>query len=126
MAGELISDGALDALLDYVKNAENLYLCSQAPTTYTEAQTTYKLATKATPTFSANANDTSGRKTEIQTFTDGTVDSTGTATHWALTDNSASELIAVGEMTSSQVLTSGNDLELTAVIPINAKDAVGA
>jgi len=105
-------DLALQALEDTV---ENLYITSAEATTYAEAQTTYKLGTKASPAFTGPVNgDSSGRKTTIDAITDGTVDATGTATHWALTDNSASKLLATGSLSASQAVTSGNTFSLTA------------
>lgn len=111
-----LHDDVLDAALDVIDDdTENLYICSAEPSTYAEAQTTYKLGTKATPTISAPANgDASGRKVTISAIADGTVDANGTASHWALTDNSASKLLAAGALSSSQVVTSGNVFTLTA------------
>ena len=112
-----VHDSVLDAALDILKNnTENMTLCSAAPTTYTEALTTNMLATIAlTSGDFTNANgDTSGRKTTIAQQTGETVTNTGTATHWALIDNSATTLLYVGEMTS-QALTAANALTVNAV-----------
>lgn len=109
-----LNDDILDAALDVIDtDTENLYICSQEPTTYTQAQTTYKLGTKATPAIVAPADRSGGgREVVISAITDGTVDATGTASHWALTDNSASKLLATGSLSSSQAVTSGNDFTL--------------
>lgn len=111
-----IDDGLQDdGLADLDTLTENLYITSQEAATYAEAQTTYKLGTKATPTVSAPADgDVSGRKVTISAITDGVVDSTGTATHWALTDNSASRLLAAGSLASGQSVTAANTFTLTA------------
>jgi len=110
-----LANEVLDAALNYIDtNAENLYICSQEPTTYTAAQTTYKLGTKASPTISASADGTpNGRSITISAITDGTVSATGTATHFAITDNSASLLLATGALSASQSVTSGNTFSLT-------------
>ena len=110
-----LHDDTFDAALAVLSgNTENLYLTSQEATTYAEAQTTYKLGTKATPAFTGPANgDASGRKIAIDAITDGSVGATGTATHWALTDNSATKLLATGALASSQGVTSGNTFTLT-------------
>ena len=93
---------------------ENLYLCSQDPATYAEAQTTYKLGTKATPTIAAPSDRTAGgREVIAAAITDGVVNATGTATHYALTDNSDSKLLATGALGASQGVTSGNVFTLT-------------
>jgi hypothetical protein len=111
-----LHDDILDAALQYIEdNVENLYICSAEPTTFAEANSTYKLGSKATPTITGPANgDTSGRKTTVDAITDGSVTGTGTATHWALTDDSASKLLATGALASSQAVTSGNTFSLTA------------
>lgn len=106
----VIHDNALDAALDYIiNNTENLYLCSQVPTTFTEASVTYKLATKASPSFGAKTNgDVSGRKTQIAAITDGVVNTAGNATHYALCDNSASLLLVTQALTSLKALVTGS------------------
>ena len=111
-----IDDFVLDAAVSvFSADTENLYITSQEALTYTDAQTTYKLGTKATPGFTGPADgDASGRKITINAITDGTVDATGTASHWALTDNSATRLLAAGALASSQDVTSGNTFTLTA------------
>jgi len=109
---DVFDDGLSGGLDDVI---ENLYITSAEATTYAEAQTTYKLGTKATPATTGPANgDVSGRKLTIDAITDGTVDSTGTATHWALTDNSESKLLATGALDSSQGVTATNTFTLTA------------
>ena len=111
-----IDDTILDAALDELDGAiENLYITSQEAATYAEAQTTYKLGTKATPTTTGPANgDATGRKLTIDAITDGTVDATGTATHWALCDNSATLLLATGALAAPLAITATNTFTLTA------------
>jgi hypothetical protein len=110
-----LSDTAHDALLNVLRNnTENLYICSAEPSTFTEAATTYKLGTKATPTIGAPANgDSSGRKITVSAISDGTVNSAGTATHYALTDDSGSELLFAGALDSSLALATGSPWTLT-------------
>ncbi len=111
-----IDDSILDAALNELDGAiENLYITSQEAATYAEAQSTYKLGTKASPSTTGPADgDVSGRKLTIDAINDGTVDSTGTATHWALTDNSESKLLATGALDSSLGVTATNTFTLTA------------
>ena len=111
-----IDDTVLDAACSEISSVvENLYITSSEATTYTEAITTYKLGTKATPSFTGPGDgDASGRKITIDAITDGTVDSTGTAGFWALTDNSLSILIAAGALASTQGVTAANTFTLTA------------
>jgi len=111
-----LHDDILDAAASFIStNTENLYITSAEPTTYAEAQDTYKLGTKATPGFTGPADgDVSGRKITVDAITDGVVDGTDTATHWALTDNSVTKLLAVGALDSPQGVTSGNTFTLEA------------
>ena len=116
-----IHDDALDACLDYIgDNCENLYICNAEPSTFAEASDTpgssgYRLGTKASPTISAAENgDASGRKRTVTAISDGTVDYTGTASHWALCDNSLSKLLAAGALSGSQSVTASNTFTLMA------------
>lgn len=90
-------------------------ICSQAPTTYAEATSTYSLGNKLTPTISAPGDRVGGgRKVTISAITDGEVTATDTATHFALVDTGNSRLLAVQELDSSQAVTDGNTFSLTA------------
>lgn len=105
------SDAALNAIQD---NVTTLTVCSAEPTTFAEANATYKLGSKATPTISEpQAGDVSGRKIAISAITDGVISATGTATHWALID--ADTLYAVASVSVAQDLVStANIFTLTA------------
>ncbi|MCB0159455.1 MAG: hypothetical protein KDD83_15075 [Caldilineaceae bacterium] len=107
-----VLDGGLDVL---TADADKLVLCSQAPTSFAEANATYKLAEKASPTVGA-AEDRAGggRKVVVAAITDGSVTATGTATHWALLDTANSKLLAWQTVTS-QALTNGNTFQLNAL-----------
>ncbi len=125
MAGEFISDNVYDSGLDYFDtNAETLYICSQAPTTYTEASSTYALGDKNSITVGVpEAGATDGRRCIVSAITDGDVTGTGTATHWAICKDSAtSELLAVGPLSASQAVTSGN-VFTTDAISVTIRDA---
>lgn len=93
--------------------ATHLYICSQQPTTYTEATATYDLGVKAGPTVGAPADRSGGgREVTVSAITDGSVTDTGTATHWALTDNTNNRLLATNALAASQSVTSGNSFTL--------------
>lgn len=95
-------------------DTENLYICSQEPTTFAEASSTYALGVKATPAIAAPADRAGGgREVVVSAITDGSVTADGTATHYALTDNSASKLLATGQLASSQGVSNGNPFTLT-------------
>ena len=109
--GDRVFDNGL-TVLD--TEADKLYICSAQPTTYTQAATTYALGVKATPTVSAPADRTGGgREVTVSAITDGSVTASGTATHYALVDQSNSRLLATGSLSSSQAVTSGNTFTLT-------------
>lgn len=111
-----LNDEAMDQGLDWVNtNGTRIDICSQEPTTYAEATSTYTLGNKTGLNTGATENgDTSGRKVVVPAITDGSVTGTGTATHWALTDGTAT-LVATGALSSSQAVTSGNTFTLTAI-----------
>jgi len=96
---------------------ENLYICNALPTTFTEASSTYKLGTKATPTITGPTDGGAGggRQVTVSAISDGTINTTGTASHFALTDDSLSKLLVAGDLASSQSVTSGNPFTLTAI-----------
>ena len=101
-----INDSALDAGLNWIKtNGTSLHICSAEPTTYAEAATTYELAVAAVTLTGPAAGDTSGRKVTIPQVSDDAVDTTGTATHWALT-NGSDTLVATGSLAASYSLDS--------------------
>ena len=119
-------DAAFDAMLNYIQdNVETLYICSQEPATYAEASSTYKLGTKSSPTVAEPSDKAGGgRECVVAAISDGTVDSSGTGTHWALAKDSAtSELLATGELDTSQALTAGNPFTL-ASFAFGTPDAV--
>jgi hypothetical protein len=120
----LIADYCYDAALAKVQEANKLTICSQEPTTYAEANSTYALGNKTTPTIGAPADRTpSGRKVTVAAITDGTVTATGTATHWALVDTVNSRLLSANALSASQAVTSGNVFTLGA-LAVGIPDAV--
>ena len=97
------------ALLVLIDDGDRLDLCSQEPTSYTEATSTYSLGNKTAITIGTIADgDVSGRKVTISATTGGTIGSTGTATHYAISDTTGTQLLAAGELTTSQQVVSGN------------------
>ena|SRR5579871_290707 len=113
----VVADYVLDnglAALDTL--ASHIYLCSQDPTTYTEATSTYALGNKnfgAGAAFgSPAAGSPNGRKVSSTAITDGSVTGTGTAAKWAAVDGANSRLLANGSLSASQPVTSGNTFTL--------------
>lgn len=111
-----INDEVFDQGLDYADtNGTRIDICSQEPTTYAEATSTYTLGNKTGLNTGATQNGaSSGRRVIVPAITDGTVTGTGTASHWALTDGSAI-LVATGALSASQGVTSGNTFTLDAI-----------
>jgi len=109
------SDLVMDAALDYVAGSTILTVCSAQPTTYTEATATYKLADVVVDAgdFTKANGDTSGRKVTVGAQNAVPVDTTGTATHIALSTTTGSTLRYVTTCTS-QSLTSGNTVNVPA------------
>ena len=96
--------------------ANRIDITSQEPTTYAQATSTYTLGNTTSITISAPTDgDTSGRKVTLSAISGASVTSTGTATHYAITDTSNSRLLLTEALTSSQAVTSGNTFDLTAV-----------
>lgn len=121
----MLADYVFDAALSKLDTeATHLYLCSQEPTTFAQANSTYALANKASISIGAPADRTpNGRKVTLAAITDGTVTATGTATHWAIVDTTNSRLLATNALTASQAVTSGNTFTFAA-LDIGLPDAV--
>ena len=111
-----INDEILEGGLDYADtNGTQIDICSQEPTTRTEAVTTYTLGNDTVNTGAPqDAATGTGRRVVVPAISDGSVTGTGTASHWALT--SATELLATGDLTGGgQSVTSGNKFTLDAI-----------
>ena len=101
-----VFDAALQVLID---DGDRLDLCSQEPTNYTEATSTYSLGNQTSITIGTIADgDVSGRKVTVSATSGGTVDATGTATHYAISNVAGTQLLAAGDLTTSQQVVSGN------------------
>ena len=110
-----IGDTVLDTGLDSLDTlADRIDICSQEPTTYTEATSTYTLGNETTIVVSAPQDRAGGgREVVITAITSGSVTGTGTATHFSMVDVSATDLMVTGALSSSQGVTSGNTFTLT-------------
>lgn len=117
--GDRVFDEGLGIL---TTDVENMYICSSQPTTFTEAQTTYKLGTKASPTITGPTDGTTGRSVNVSTFSDGVVNSAGDAAWFALTDDSNSELLVSGNLGSTVGVATGSPWSLTTGIEVNIPD----
>ncbi len=112
-----IADRVLDSGLETLTNEANrVDVCSQEPTTYAEATSTYTLGNTTTVTISSPADRSGGgRKVTLSAISDGSVSGTGTATHYSISDTTNSRLLVTGSLTASQSVTSGNTFSLEAL-----------
>ena len=111
-----VHNDVLDGAFNVIKNGCNkMVLCSQEPTTYTQANATYALAdvAMASGDFTIADGDTSGRKVTVAAKSAVPVDTTGTSNHVALLDTTGSRLLYVTTHTG-QALTSGNTVNIGA------------
>jgi hypothetical protein len=108
-----VNPSVLDAALDAVAAGNILTVCSQQPTTRTEAVTTYALAdvSLAGGDFTKANGDVSGRKVTVAAKSDVAIDASGEATHVAVSSGSA--LLLVTTCTAQQ-LTSGGTVSTPA------------
>jgi len=100
-----LGDKMLDSGIGYVSsNADKIYICSQQPTTYAEATSTYALGSAnfgVGLVAGAPQAATGGRKVATNAVTAGTISAVGTPTYWAIVDSVNSLLLATGPMTGS-------------------------
>lgn len=120
-----LNDFVLDAALSVLDtDANRLDICSQEPTNYAGATSTYTLGNKTGISVGSPADRTpNGRRVTIAAIVDGDVTGTGTASHWAISDTSNSRLLAAGSLSASQAVTTGNIFTLAA-FDIGIPDAV--
>jgi hypothetical protein len=111
----IIADTVLDNGLAYLNaHVDKIYLCSTAPTTYTEATSTYALANASATFGSPAAGSPNGRKVTSSSISGGSVTGTGTAVGWAAVYTGSTLLLANGALSASQAVTSGNTFSLAA------------
>lgn len=120
-----IADAYFDLALEGMHtDADRLDLCSQEPTSHTQAVTTYTLGRKTSISVGAPAaGATTGRRIIVPLVSDGSNAANGTATHWALTNTAGSILIATGALSASKTMVSGDAWTSTA-FSITLPDAV--
>lgn len=117
---KFVHDDVLDLILDGIAgNTKRITVCDGQPTTFTEANATFKLADVDTTEgvgggdFTKANGDTSGRKLTVAQQADVPVDTSGEANHIAILDVDNSKLLAVTTCTP-QELTAGNTVTIPA------------
>lgn len=96
---------------------DGLYLCTQEPTTYAEATSTYAVGRKLNPTISfIDDHVPSGHALIMAAIADGEIIADGTATHWATTasDIAGDQIVwSSGSLAAGQMVVDGNSFTLT-------------
>ena len=81
--------------------ADKIIITSQEATTYANANSTYALGNSTSLSIAAPSDRSGGgREVVVAAITDGSVTGTGTATHYAIVDVSATRLLATGSLTA--------------------------
>lgn len=110
------------AVLD--TEVDKAVICSQVPTTYTEANATYMLGYKTSYAVGSPTNKSGGgREVSCPAVSGGTVQNSGTATHLALIDTVNSRLLQTKTLSASQAVTAGNTWSTTAETKVGAPNA---
>lgn len=112
--GKVIPDANLDAMLSACEGT-NIHVCSAEPTTYTEATTTFNLATDAVGTYTKAAGSPDGRQNTQAGTTGTSITGTGTANHIAITTTTGTILELV-TTAAPQALTSGGTVDIGSFI----------
>lgn len=102
------------SVLDTEANA--IYITSAEATTYTQATSTYALGLASSISVSAPQDRTAGgREVVVSAVTSGVVNTSGTATHYAIVDTVNSRLLATNTLSNPQAVVTGNSFSLTAI-----------
>jgi hypothetical protein len=105
-----INPNIIDLALNDIKtNANKMVLCTQQPTSYTEANATYALASVAMTSadYTLANGDTSGRKITVAAKSAVPVTTSGSGTHVALIDTTNSILKFVTTTATTAVAAGG-------------------
>jgi len=110
-----IGDRVFDFGLEVLTTECNLLtLCTQEPTNYTEARTTYKIGENLIPSIDPPSDRSGGgREVIINAIAlGGEVTADGTATHFTMLDTANNRLLIVGQLTAPIVLTTSDSFTL--------------
>lgn len=98
--------------------ATHIYICSQEPTTYAEATSTYALGNQSFGAGNAITGPVdrtpNGRKVTTAAVTAGTVTGPGSATRYAVVDSVNSRLLVDNDLAAAQTVAAGNNFSLPA------------
>jgi hypothetical protein len=107
-----------NGLVALQQQATHIYICSQEPTDYPTATSTYALGNKNFGTGLALTGPTTrtpnGSKVTTVAVTDGAVTGTGNAARWAIVDSVNLRLLVDNDLAATQGVTAGNVFSLPA------------
>ncbi len=108
---KLVADLAMDAALDYVAGATEIYICTEQPATRAAAITAALIAahTMTSGDYTKADGASSGRKVTVAQQADLSITATGSATHVVLCDATNIRLITTCD---AQTLTSGGTVTI--------------
>jgi hypothetical protein len=110
----MIADSVLDAALAvFDSTATHIHICSSEPATFAAVATaSLGNATISVPAPAARAGG--GRKVTIPAVSGATVTASGTASHYAIVNQTGSVLLAAAPLSASQAVTLNNSFSLAA------------
>jgi hypothetical protein len=110
------TDAVFDSgLLYVVASVDQINICSQQPTTYTEATNTYSLGSAATTLTAPTAGLPSGRSVTVPSTSPTLVTASGTPTYWAVTDSISGTLVSTGPVSNPGPVTVDQAFVLEAI-----------
>ena len=106
--GKVASTNSTDAALNYIKNAvEREVVCSAEPSSYANVSSVALADVALTSSDVTVGAGTGGRQYQVAQKSSVNIDTTGTATHVCLVDDSASELLDITTCPSTAVSSGG-------------------
>lgn len=107
----------LDAFLDKIATGNKLIICSAQPTNYTEADSTYNLASIALTggDFTKSTVNTADRMLTIGAKSGYTVNAEGSGNHGAIVNTIGSELLYVFAASSAKSILTGDPVNSNAM-----------
>lgn len=104
-----MNDDVLDAALQVLTDdGQTLHMCTQEPDTYSNATGAYSLGSEGSIQIgSPGVRTGGGRKVLVLGLNNISISTTGTATHWAIVDDTNSKLLCSRELSMSYAVTSG-------------------
>ena len=110
------TDAVFDSgLLYVVASVDQINICSQQPTTYTEATSTYSLGSAATTLTPPQDGSPSGRAVIVPTINSAEITASGTVAFWVIVDTATSTLVASGPLEIPQPVLAGNAFATDAI-----------